>query len=585
MKKISDNKRIRYTQKILQYSSNRNRIFGLIGCKLFAILLSVSLPLFYNIFIVKVLTEKQIVWFAAVAAGYLGIYILQSINAVINTRLFTSFTVDIKRKIKKQMFSTLFSIKRKDFVKRNVGDLKNNLENDIESIDSILNVHCLDYYYQIIYAVIVLAIMLSLNWILTLVSVVMIPFSFLFTKFMAKKAEKTSREYRNKFGEYESFIYGELYNYKEVKSNNLEEKMVEMFKRFWDALGKLFVRNQILWFTNKTFISFKDFFIVKMNLYFIGGLMIIYDALDLPTLLIFMNYYSSFFDSISCVMDYKIQFTGEETKIERVFDILEYEVESFEHREIASNDISLSNVSFKYHDEDEYVLRNVSMEIEQNEYVAFVGKSGCGKTTLINLIYRMFEPTDGEITFGGINVDLIDPEIYGEKVSVVLQEPTFFNKSIRYNLLLAKDDSTDDELYDVLEKVNLASFVKGLPEQLDSKIGENGVKLSGGQRQRLALARALLRNTDILILDEATSALDSKNEASLLKIINEFHHKKTIISISHRLSTVCGADRIYVMDQGEIISVGNHSMLKENCDLYKSLFQKQFNEVAINANT
>lgn len=584
MNRVTNNKRIAYVKRILSYSHNNKKIYGIILCKLFAIVLSVMTPFFYNIFIVNVLTDRKIEWFAVVAAGYIVVFALQCVNSVVNIKLYNIFLVNILKNIKKNLFAMCFMMKTKDYKKNNIGDLKNILENDIDSVDSIINTHFLDYYYQYVYALILLVIMLILSWQLTLVSVAMVPISFIFTKVMSKKAKKTSDDYRNKFGEYESFVWGELNNYKEVKSNNLEEKMVDIFRDYWYYLGKLFVRQQLLWFTNRTFISFKDFFIVKMNLYFVGGIMIINNMLDLPTLLVFMNYYASFFNAISIVMEDKIQFTSVETKMERILKVLDYEIPETADTLLKNLDIEFKNVSFRYQDESENVLKNVSLSIDEKQFVSFVGRSGCGKTTLINLIYRLYEADNGEITIGGQNVNNISPEAYGSKVSVVLQEPCFFNNTIRYNLLLANASATDKELYDALEKVKMFDFIKNQPKGLDTIVGENGIKLSGGQRQRLALARALLRNTDIIIFDEATSALDSKNEAQFMQVMDKFKKKKTIISVSHRLSTICRADKIYVIDDGEIVAEGTHEVLKENCAVYRKLFQKQFGEVTANAN-
>lgn len=587
MKKIFlNNKRIQYVKQILGYSSDKGRhVTGIIGCRIFAIILSVLTPVFYNIFINNVLTKRQLKLFIAVACGYAGVFVLQCINSFINKRVYNTFLINILRNVKSRLLNVCLNMKTKDYKAKEIGDVKNVLENDINSIDSIINTHCLDYFYQYIYGIILLVIMLIMSWKLTLISIVMIPVSFLFTKVMSKKSKRTSDEHRKAFGEYESFVWGELYNYKEVKSNNLEDTMVGMFKSHWDVIGRLFVKLQMLWFANRTFVSVKDFFIVKMNLYFIGGLLIIYNNMELATLLVFMNYYGSFFNAVSVVMEDKIQFTSEETKLEHIFDILEYKSEDGIETEIEGNKISIENVSFKYQEDQRTVLKNVSLEIGEHESVAIVGRSGCGKTTLVNLIYRMYDPDEGIIKIGEKDIRGISSMSYGKKLSVVLQEPCFFNNTIRYNLLLADRNADDEKLFAALKKVMMDDFIRQQPDGLDTIIGENGIKLSGGQRQRLALARCFLHECEIIILDEATSALDSENEMQLMSVLKELKKEKTIIFISHRFSTICNADKIFVMDEGRIVAQGSHSTLKNNCGLYDSLFSKQFGEVLIDANT
>lgn len=584
MRVFSKNKRVSYVKKLLKYSSDKKALGAVVFLKLVAIGLSVLTPFFYNLFIDNVLTQRHVKVFLVVIIGYFSVFILQTINSVFSTRIYTKFLIDITGNIKKELFSKFFAMKTKDYNKNSVGEKKNIIENDIDVVDNMIGTHFLDYFYQYIYALILLIIMLVLNWKLTIVSIAMIPLSFLFAKVMSKKTKKISDDYRKEFGEYEGFVWGEIYNYKEVKSNNLEERMVGIFKGYWDVLGKLFVKQQILWFTNRTFVSFKDFFIVKMNLYFVGGIMIIHGSMGLATLLVFLNYYSSFFNAVSVVMDSKVQIPAQEIKMERIGKVLDYKTEPTKPLEMRGNKIEIRNVSFRYNEEMDNVLNNISLIIEENQRVSFVGRSGCGKTSLINLIYRLYEPDSGSIEVGGTDIGPLDIYDYGKKISVVLQDPCFFNNTIRYNLLLANNEATDEMLYDVLSMVGMKEFIEESKDKLDTLIGENGIKLSGGQRQRLALCRAFLKDNDIIILDEATSSLDSWNEAHIMHMLKEIGSKKTIISVSHRLSTVYKSDVIYVMEKGSLVEQGTHESLKTCCKLYQELFGNQFKEVDSYAN-
>lgn len=579
MKKLLKNKRIEHLQKLLGYSSDKKKLAVVILLRLVAIGLSILPPFFYKLFIDNVLTKREITIFAVVIVGYLAAYGAQMLNSLANTKVYTVFLIDITRNLKKELLKKFFAMRTKTYNKNSVGDKKNIIENDIEVVDNIIGVHFLDYYYQYIYSFILFLIMLILNWQLTVVSMIMVPLSFKFAKFMSRKAKRVSDEYRKLFGEYEGFVWGEMSNYKEVKSNCLEEKMVDIFRDFWKRMGELFVKQHILWFANRTFVSFKDFFIVKMNLYFIGGVLIVNGHMELATLLVFLNYYTSFFNAISVVMDSKVQISAQEVKMERVTEILDYQIEETKPIDITDNRIVFDKVSFRYDESKENVLKEISLTIDEKQKVSFVGKSGCGKTSLINLIYRLFEPDSGTITIGGTDISQIDPYDYGGKISVVLQNPCFFHNSIRYNLLLANQNASEEQLYHALEIVGLKEFVLSCREKIDTIIGENGIKLSGGQRQRLALCRAILKDTDVIILDEATSALDSLNEAQIMKALNEIAKNKTIISVSHRLSTVYKSDMIYVLDEGTLVAKGNHEELKNNCKSYCELFGNQFGEV------
>ncbi len=584
MKKLLKNKRIVHLQRLLGYSSDKKKLAVVILLRLIAIGLSILPPFFYKLFIDNVLTRREFAAFIVVIIGYFATYGAQMLNSLVSTKIYTVFLIDITRNIKKELLTMFFAMKTEIYNKNSVGDKKNIIENDVDVVDNIIGVHFLDYYYQYIYSFILFLIMLILNWQLTIVSMIMIPLSFKFAKFMSRKAKQVSDEYRKQFGEYEGFVWGELSNYKEVKSNCLEEKMVDIFRGFWERMGELFVKQQILWFANRTFVSFKDFFIVKMNLYFIGGVFIINGHMELATLLIFLNYYTSFFNAISVVMDSKVQISSQEVKMERITEILDCQIDESKTIDISDNKIVFDKISFRYDKSKDNVLKEISLTINEKQRVSFVGKSGCGKTSLINLIYRLFEPNSGRITIGGTDISQINPHDYGGKISVVLQNPCFFNNSIRYNLLLANQSATEEQLYHALEIVGLKEFVLSCGEKLDTIIGENGIKLSGGQRQRLALCRAILKDTDIIILDEATSALDSLNEAQIMKALNEIGNNKTIISVSHRLSTVYKSDMIYVLDEGMLVAKGTHEELKNNCECYCELFANQFGEVEAYAN-
>ena len=488
MNSFLKNKRLGYVRTLLDYSTKKRNLTKVVFLKLIAIVLSSLTPFFYNLFIDNVLTQRQLKIFAIVISGYTGVFLLQTLNSVVNTRIYAELLIDITRNIKSTLFSQFFAMKTKDYNGSSVGEKKNIIENDIDVVDNMIGTHFIDYYSQYIYAMILLVIMLFLDWKLTFVSILMIPLSFKFAKIMSKKAKKVSDDYRKEYSEYESFVWGELYNYKEVKSNNLENKMVGMFKKYWDVLGGLFVKQQMLWFTNRTFVSFKDFFIVKMNLYFVGGIMIINGSLELATLLVFLNYYTSFFNAVSVIMDCKVQIPAQEVKMQRITSVLEYQSGSTIPFEIDNNQIDIKDISFSYDSDREAVLKNISLTIDEGQRVSFVGKSGCGKTSLINLIYRLYEPDSGVIEMGGTDINQIDVYDYGSKISVVLQDPCFFNNTIRYNLTLVNREATDEMLYDTLEKVGMRELVASSKDGLDTVIGENGIKLSGGHRQ---LARSL----------------------------------------------------------------------------------------------
>ena len=237
--------------------------------------------------------------------------------------------------------------------------------------------------------------------------------------------------------------------------------------------------------------------------------------------------------------------------------------------------IIFKNVNFKY--DDELILKNINLEIKKGEVIALVGPSGAGKSTLVNLIPRFYDTNSGEILIDNNNVKDLNIRSLREKIGVVSQETLLFNDSVKANISYGHDEIDEDQLVKVAKAANAHRFIKDFPEGYNTEIGERGLKVSGGQRQRIAIARSIYKNPPILIFDEATSQLDTESEKLVQEAINNLMKGRTVIVIAHRLSTIQHADKILVMENGEIVSSGTHSELLENSPLYNKLYQMQFN--------
>ena len=236
-----------------------------------------------------------------------------------------------------------------------------------------------------------------------------------------------------------------------------------------------------------------------------------------------------------------------------------------------SGSITFENVSFGY-DNDSRVLSDASFTIDSKQTVAFVGESGCGKTTILNLISHMYYKTSGNIYFDGVPIENLSREFVKKNIAVVNQFPYIFNLSIRDNFRLIRPEITDEEILELCKETNIYSLVEKLPGGLDSVIGENGCQFSGGQKQKLCIARALARNVKILIFDEATSALDNANQMEIMKVIEKLKDRVTIILVAHRLSTITYADCIYLLEKGQVIDKGTHEELLDKNEFYKNLY-------------
>lgn len=293
----------------------------------------------------------------------------------------------------------------------------------------------------------------------------------------------------------------------------------------------------------------------------------------------YMNRVTSIVNYASVLLEKIKDFNLSASRIFSIIQSKEFEKEKFgtKHLEKVKGDFEFKNVSFSY-DEEKQVLNNLSFKIHANETVAFVGKSGVGKTTIFNLLCKMYDIKEGEITIDGVNIKELDRESIRGNITIISQSPYIFNMSIRDNLRLVKEDLTEAEMIKACKLACLHDFIEKLPEGYDTIVGEGGINLSGGQRQRLAIARAFVQKTEIILFDEATSSLDNETQANIQQAIINLQKKYTILIIAHRLSTVVHSDRILFLNNGHVEDEGTHEeLLKKNKD-YKQLYEAEMHE-------
>lgn len=302
----------------------------------------------------------------------------------------------------------------------------------------------------------------------------------------------------------------------------------------------------------------------------------------LPSIaLVLYNYAGSVSNSAYFVGGFLEQIKDFNLSCERVFEIIngsEFKKEKFGniHLDKVNGDFEFKDVTFAY--SKNKVLNKLNFKVNANETVAFVGKSGAGKTTIFNLLCKMYDVNSGEITIDDININDLDKDSIRGNITVISQNPYIFNMSIKDNLRLVKRDLTDKKMKNACKMACLDEYINSLPDKYDTIIGEGGVNLSGGQKQRLAIARALVQKTEIILFDEATSALDNETQEKIQEAINNMKNEYTILIIAHRLSTIINADRILFLENGKITAEGSHSYLLENCSEYKELYKKELSK-------
>ncbi len=303
-----------------------------------------------------------------------------------------------------------------------------------------------------------------------------------------------------------------------------------------------------------------------------------YRNLAMASALIIHNYSGRvvyIINSISGLLDSLKDFNLSSERIYAILEDKEFKKEKFgkKHLEKVQGNFSFQNVKFGY--DENLVLKDMSFQIKANETVAFVGRSGAGKSTVFNLLCKMYSVNQGKILIDGVNIEELDKASIRGNITIISQDPYIFHMSIRDNLKLVKADLTDEEMVEACKLACLDDFIQTLPLQYDTIVGEGGINLSGGQKQRLAIARAMVQKTEIILFDEATSSLDNETQEQIQKAIENMKREYTILIIAHRLSTIIHADRILYLDNGKIEAEGTHQKLLRDCEKYKKLYESE----------
>ncbi len=402
--------------------------------------------------------------------------------------------------------------------------------------------------------------------------------TFLLDKKRVKIKNKNDKKVRKKDEQATGFIGEMIRGVRDIKMLNSENSFINKLQRkIFDANDERYntLKEDRIWqyFTNVT----RD--LTALGIIIILVYLISKDKIT-PTIALVIYYYSGNTSyvtySISQLLDSITDFNVSCSRVFSLLDNKEFKKEKFGKKHIneIKGNFEFQNVTFSYKN-NEKVLNNLSFKIKANETVAFVGKSGAGKTTIFNLLCMMYPNYKGKITIDGIDIKELDKDSIRGNITIISQNPYIFNLSIKENLQLVKENVTDEEIKEACRLACLDTFIDSLKDKYDTIVGEGGINLSGGQKQRLAIARALIQKTEIILFDEATSALDNETQEHIKKAIDNMKNEYTILIIAHRLSTIINSDRILFLNEGKIEAEGTHKELLKKCPEYKQLYESE----------
>ena len=476
-------------------------------------------------------------------------------------------------KLQTQMFEKLMYLNMKFYNDSKSGNLISRLINDTYYLRLAIVKSVTGVIKDVLVIIFLLGNMFYQSWTLTLFAFFAFPLALWPIRKIGKSIRKITYTIQNEIAVFSNVLTESIRGIKQVKSYTKENyeknrafETIELIKNYFTKSA--FISNRL-----SPLMEFIGSLAIALSIY-AGGVFVLNETMTTGQFMSFLVSLLLAYQPVKALGNLNISIQEGLAGAERIFNLLDTSEKQMEkvseNKNIKlSGDIVLKNISFKY--DEKNVLENININIPKNKKVALVGLSGSGKSTISNIITRFFDNYKGDIMIGSENIKKIHLKDLRDNISVVTQETILFNDTITNNIKYGKLDADDDEIKKVADLAGINEFSDNLEKKLETEIGESGIKLSGGQRQRVAIARALIKDAPILILDEATSSLDNITEKSIYKTINDLMKNKTILIISHRLSTIEDSDIIYVVDNGKIDSFGSHEELLKNSKIYKKL--------------
>ena len=530
-----------------------------------------------------------------------GVVIVKRLCWYLSGLIYQKYANKIMADLNLDLAKQAFKLNSKTYADHETGKFVQRIVTDPETVVQKL-ADLVDLFTDCITALVMIIYIATLNIYIALAIVVIFAFCMMLENIRRTRNRKNKFNMRRKNDKIYSLTTEIVRSEKDIKSLGLEDKLSEISKKYYDDYKKATytfeVKDMNMWALRNVIIEVCGILLLILGAYMID--------ISILTLASFMIIYSnngnliSFVWSIGRIRDIFLEVNVASSRMFSLFDNNEYICEKFGnvHLENVKGSIEFRNVAYSFveyeqADDDRFltekelkaqknkkkkvesvnkIFDKLSFKIEPNTTVAFVGRSGSGKSTILNLMSKMFEVDSGEVLIDGVNINELDKETLRNSISLVNQFPYIFDMTIKDNLLLAKKDATNKEIADAIEKASLTDFISSLKKGIDTKVGESGIKLSGGQKQRLAIARALLRNSPIIIFDESTSSLDNFAQENIKQTIDSLKGKSTIVIVAHRLSTIRNVDKIYFLDNGKIEDVGTFDELFENNVKFKNMF-------------
>ncbi len=581
------------TGMVLQH---RNELLAANAIAILGAMFSVPIPLLIPLLVDEVLLQQPgrsvaiintlfptswhgpVLYILAILLLTLLLRLISLVLGVWQMRQFTAISKEVTFRIRRNLLRRLEQVSMAEYETLGSGTVASHLVTDIDAVDNFIGVATSKFLVAILSIIGTAVILLWMNWQLALFILLLNPLVIYVTTMFGHKVKRLKKRENSAYQLFQESLAETLDAIQQIRASNREQHYIS---RIINKAGD--IRHHSAAFAWKSDaaqrLSFTIFMFGFDIFRAVSMLMVLFSDLTIGQMLAVFSYLWFMMGPVQEVLAIQYSYNGAHAALDRLNRLLGIKLEpDYPHlenpfAEQATVSIQIDHLCFRYGD-GPLILNDISLQIQRGEKVALVGASGGGKSTLVQVLLGLYPPTSGEICFDHVPVSKIGMDVVRNNVATVLQHPALFNDSVRMNLTLGLEYD-DAQLWQALQIAQLDEVIQGLPKQLDTLIGRNGIRLSGGQQQRLAVARMVLSNPKVVILDEATSALDSSIEAELHSAMREFLHDRTTLIIAHRLSAVKQANRALVFEDGHIVEDGSHADLMREDGLYASLYKQQ----------
>jgi len=490
-----------------------------------------------------------------------------------------SVAEEIKKTLQSEMVKSLINADTKLIDQKHSGKFISNLTYDVNHITTLLSTAILNLFKDSLTLIGLLFVMFYQNWKLSLIAIIMIPVASIASRTLGKRIGKVVTEAQEKSGFLNSYLIELFKNHKLIK---IFQKEDYESKRADGHLSQLKDKNKKI---NTIFVRMSPIMetltgIMIAILIYYSGKLVIKNEIDVGSFFSFLAAMMLAYQPVRALSTLNMTVKQGLSAAARILPIIDNknEITNYENAKdinIENASINFNNVNFKYNPDEKDVLKNVNINISGGKMTSLVGHSGSGKSTLLNLIPRFYDVQSGDILIDNQSIYKVKIKSLRDKISLVSQDTTLFDDTIKNNIAYAKADVLDEEIIAAAKFSYSHEFIDKLPNKYETIIGENGIRLSGGEKQRLSIARAMIKKSPIILLDEATSSLDAETESKIQDALKILTKDKTTIVIAHRLSTILNSDQIYIIDSGNVVANGKHEELLKNSSLYKNFYEKQ----------